>query len=172
MKREHIEVEGLKLLGNLTQQVRQYDNQELSIYANEKGLRYLVEDTGCDRRIYEYATDEDEDVNKLLYAAAENCAESVDYAYGKIMESIAWGLKAPEDYVVKDDYEGNVSILSVGNYLGYSPIEIVIEDEFGTQLIFENYDVAKGYIEEMEARAYHLSHGENGRPKYYIVEAQ
>ena len=45
--------------------------------------------------------------------------------------------------IVKKLYENGLAELSIGNYLGYSPIDIVIEDEFGTPLIFYNRDVAR-----------------------------
>ena len=169
--RKKLSLDEVTVLGVLSQNVRQYDNQSLQIVADSTGTKYLVEYTGCDTRVYEYDSDEAVDISSALAEAAENCADSADYPYGVMIERIAWALSSPEEYSVPEDYSGDVAIVQIGNYVGFSPISMYVDDEMSTPIIFAKYSLAREYIARMEGSRYDLGHNEAGRPRYYIVAA-
>jgi hypothetical protein len=73
-----------------------------------------------------------------------------------------------------EDYEGKCKVWVEYCYSSSTlnhPNDGFACDDNRDEIIFENYDAAQEWIDEMNSGPYYLSHGEMGSPDYIIIEA-
>jgi len=83
-----------------------------------------------------------------------------------------WGWNVTPDEAANDAEK--VRIWCSKNYssgtLGTNTYDCYLTDDRGDEIIFDTYADAQNWINESESEPYFLSHGEMGRPVYYIVD--
>ena len=73
-----------------------------------------------------------------------------------------------------EDYEGECKVwveYCYSSSMLNHPNDGFARDEYGEEIVFENYDAAQEWIDETNSETYYLSHGEMGSPSYTIMEA-
>jgi len=159
-------------IATLSQDTQQYDNLYLMafaighnvvVYENnlDGGKFYLVEGSSFEPDDYKALLEE------MAQCWASNATDSnLEYQ----LEMCRWGLRTPEDYAAAPDHAGDVCIVEVENYYGYSPIDVLREENSWDVRWFASYAEAEEWIDDQENNTYYLSHNEAGRPEYTIWE--
>lgn len=162
------------LIDSIEQSCNEFSNFGCYLYRLADGREILHEDL-CNRSNY-YLLEEDHSREAKNYAI--NWADSFDSHDGADYrtEMISWGLADGDDYTVAADFDGECSIIMVGNYRRYTPVRILSSGEISgggndKNHIFPSREAAQEWIKEKDA-SYYPSYNEVGRPAYYIVAAE
>lgn len=166
-----------QLLGTRSQSQYQYNNISVSLYQVTAAMpgvnvgEVILRESDADTRDYVLDVNETQktltDIDEALRSYAQIWADNDDNYQ---LERYRWGLYAPVDDAVINDYDKPCKIVVAGSYYGYAPYDYAC-DEQSEALIFACAAEAQAWIDAHNKGTYYLGNNEAGRPTYTIVKA-